>query len=236
MRNCAPLVPAFTRMIDCFACRPTRIVIGVNDSTDATERLLRDWNHSALDLLTFSPRAPEYARDAPLELAAGAAHRAARSAHLAAVRNVVIEKALTFTDWDVALMQDAAKVTSPDLPGLLMEDGGDIVAPLSWYSQMPACFYDTWCYVDSNGANFGQWLPREIFQYQRIAVTAVGGVYTVKRPVFESGCRLAGTDGRHCDSVPLCQQALAKGFSVFVRTDLGVTAYKYPEQIPQLAL
>ncbi len=234
MRNCASLVAAFTRMIDNFEVQPRRVVIGVNDSTDDTEQLLRQWRRPALDLFVFNLGASEFLLDALPGPAGRAGHQAARSVHLAAVRNAVIERALLHSDWNVALMQDAAKMSSPDLPGLLLQDDGDIVAPLSWNSQMPWCFYDTWCFVDGNGANFGHCLPPDIFQYQRVAVNAVGGVYTVKKRVFESGCRLAGTDGRYCDSVPLCQQALAKGYGVFVRTDLGVTSFKYPDQIPTL--
>jgi hypothetical protein len=234
MRNCAPLVPAFKRMIDSFEVQPTRVIIGVNDCNDATEELLRQWNHAGLEIMVFNTGITAFVRERPAQSVSHNDHLIARSAHLATIRNRVIERALEYKDWDVALMQDAAKVSSPDLPGRLMKDGGDIVAPLSWYCQNPAWFYDTWCFVDSNGANFERHLPPELFQYARIAVNAVGGVYAVKRQVFEAGCRLAGTDGRYCDSAPLCADARALGFSVFVRTDLGVTSFDYPNHVPNL--
>ena len=234
LRNCAPLVPIFTRMVDSFELRPSRIVIGVNDSTDETEILLREWAHPALDLFAFSAGAPEYPRVASDDPDAQNESCKLRSAHLAALRNRVIDRALIHQDWDVALMQDAGKLTSPDLPGKLAEDEADIVAPLSWYCRMPARFYDIWCYRDIVGNPFPFWLPAEILGTQRLVVSAVGGVYTVKRRVFEDGCRLAGTNGDHCDSVPFCDQARTRGYSIVVRTDLGVTAYDYPNNLPKL--
>ena len=59
-------------------------------------------------------------------------------------------------------MQDVAKLTSPDLPGKLLEDEADIVAPLSWHCRNPSCFYDTWCYQDTAGTPFPNWLPPEV--------------------------------------------------------------------------
>src|SRR5438093_1002682 len=102
MRDCAPLVPVFTRMIEDFAVEPTRVVIGLNDCTDATEMLLREWNHPGLDLFTFTTGKPPFARDASGSLTELLAHACARCGHLAAVRNRVIERALTHPDWDIA--------------------------------------------------------------------------------------------------------------------------------------
>jgi hypothetical protein len=74
LRNCATLLPAFTRMIDSFEVQPTRVVIGVNDSTDGSEELLRRWNHPALDLFVFNPGAPALSRFGPDEPRAKLTH------------------------------------------------------------------------------------------------------------------------------------------------------------------
>jgi hypothetical protein len=60
--------------------------------------LLRRWDHPALDLFTFSVGAPEYARVFRGDMAGAIANLKARCAHLARVRNVVIDRAMTHTD------------------------------------------------------------------------------------------------------------------------------------------
>lgn len=220
MRNCAPLLPAYVRMIEGFDPQPVRIVIGVNDCNDDTRQILERWGHPALELFHFETGQAAHARKADAE----------RSAHLARVRNRVIEEALRSVDWDFALMQDAAKIGSPDMPRRLIADGGDIVAPYSVYWEEPGRFYDTWCFRDLKGKKF---FARARPVEARMELISVGGVYMVKRRVFEAGCRLAGTDGRHCDSVPLCVQARQKGFRVFMRNDMQVTAYDFPDTVPR---
>lgn len=215
-------MPAFKEMVEKFDLAPTRIVLGVNDSTDDTWDQVSKWNHPVGDAFYF-----ETGVSYPNRVESGN-----RAAHLAAVRNRVIDRALGYADWDYALMLDAAKMTAPEIPRLLIEDGGDIVAPLSWHWKYPTIFYDTWCFRDIHGNRLENRLrfPKE----PRVEVTAVGGVYIVKRSIFERGCRLAGTDGTACDSVPLCEQARSAGFHVYVRTDLHVTAFDYPHAVPRL--
>ncbi|MEQ1831117.1 MAG: class I SAM-dependent methyltransferase [Pirellula sp.] len=222
LRNASPLLPAFRDMVDRFIPSPTRVILGVNDSTDATLEMVQNWPHPNLDVFTFDTGSPYPPRTATRE----------RTAHLALVRNRIIERALQYSDWDFALMLDASKLMGSECPKVLMDDGGDIVAPLSWHWKHPNSFWDTWCFRDIEGRPFRNQLL--VPAAARIEVQAVGGVYMVKRSVLEQGCRLAETDGSGCDSVPFCEQARSKGFRVFIRTELRVTAFDYPNSVPKL--
>lgn len=205
-------VSDYRKMVEAFVPRPTRVVICENDSSDGTREALQKWRSDYVKVIHVQTGMPLLPREAT----------ARRAAHLAYVRNVAIEEALQWTDWDVALMQDVQKYASPDLPAALIADGGDIVAPMIWADPERRWFYDVWCFRDCSGRSFDSRHPLESSRGERrVAVNAVGGVYLVRRQVFETGCRLAGTDGTECDSVPFCMAAKTKGFGVWVRQDLS---------------
>jgi len=206
LRSVAPYIPLYRRAIQAMSIQPTRIVILENDSREGTAAQLARWP----ELTWWSQRfgIPHFPKVAT----------AARAAHLARVRNIAIEHALAYDDWDVALMLDAQKYASPKLVASLLSVDGDIVAPL--VSIPGGIFFDTWCFRHLDGAPFNEhddgrphWVNDAGAPFQ---AGAVGGVYLVRRRVFEAGVRLAGTDGRDCDSVPFCAQARAQGFTVWV--------------------
>lgn len=211
-RDVVEHLPGYKKMVESFRPPPTRVVICENDSSDGTREALENWRLDYVTVIHVETGMPLLPREAT----------ARRATHLAYVRNLAIDKALESRDWDVALMQDVQKYTTPELPESLIADRGDIVAPMIWTDPDRRWFYDTWCFRDCNDRRFDSKQPLESARgKRRIPVTSVGGVYLVRREVFEAGCRLAGTDGTECDSVPFCRAAKAKGFGVWVRQDLS---------------
>lgn len=232
MRNCAQLVPSYRRMIEAFDPRPRRVVIGLNDSTDETSSLLAAWQRETVDVLefdvlSFATNRPLFPRERSV----------ARAAHLAEIRNRTIDHALRAHDWTHAFMHDATKRSPPDLPGRLLTSRADIVAPLVLRrSGDHVHFYDTWCFRDEHGAEYSAERP-PVFPLDHpgpaeIRAMAVGGVYMVRRPIFEAGLRLGTLGAGCCDSVRLCVDALAAGYQVGVRRDLAAWAFAWPQEGP----
>lgn len=211
MRDVAGFIPHYIQMVAAFTLRPAVVVIGENDSSDET------WNElvkgkTVLEskgirvvLFSFRTGLPLYRREASRR----------RSIHLALTRNRVIDEALKH-DWRYALMQDAQKYSAPDVPtrlNNLMEDVVDnqynehrigIRGSLVVYPNNHA--YDTWCQFEDSGKSLGHdTAEHEKRGYRQ--VMSVGGVYLVQRKILEAGVRLAGTNGKTCDSVPLCEMA-----------------------------
>jgi hypothetical protein len=232
MRNCAQLVPTYRQMIEAFDPLPRRVVIGLNDSTDETSTLLAAWQREApdvlkVDVITFTTNRPLFPRERTV----------ARAAHLAEIRNRAIDHALRTHDWTHALMHDVTKRSPPDLPGQLLTSCADIVAPFVLRrSADKVHFYDTWCFRDEGGSEYAPDWPY-VFQLDdsgpaEIPAMAVGGVYMVRRPIFETGLRLGTLGARCCDSVRLCVDALAAGYQVGVRRDLVSWAFAWPQEGP----
>jgi len=224
LRNVARFVPFYRASIEAFTVQPSRIVLYENDSRDGTASRLQQW--PGVTWFSLRTHVPHYPKVATAE----------RAAHLAYVRNMAIEHALAYDDWDAALMLDAQKYASPVLLESLLtvlEKSADIVAPLVCIPG--GIFYDTWCFRHLNGKPFreiedgrphGVLDPGTPFQ-----VGAVGGVYLVHRRVFEAGLRLAGTNGEACDSVPLCTHARARGFTVWVDPRVQALHCPTPQQM-----
>lgn len=220
VRNVARFMPYYRETIEAFTVQPARIVIYENDSRDGTVSYLQRWP----EVTWFAQRlhTPHFPKLAT-------AHR---SAHLAKVRNMAIEHALAYDDWDTALMLDAQKYTSPQCVETLLTVDGDIVAPL--VSIPGGLYYDTWCARHLDGRPFTELKdgrPHGLLDLgQPFQCAAVGGVYLVRRRWFEAGCRLAGTDGRDCDSVPLCAQVRARGGTVWTDPRTMAIHCPTPEQ------
>lgn len=210
LRNVRAFVPTYRRTIEQFEQPPSRVILLENDSRDGTAAALHAWSPGPTwwSEATGQPYFPRLAT-------------ADRAAHLAAVRNKVIVHALAYDDWEYALFLDAQKYLPARGPTLLLEAGGDIVAPHVAVPGGP--FYDTWCFRHLDGRPFEEIAdgrPHFATGGGLTEVQSVGGVYMVRRAVLEAGVRLAGTDGHGCDSVPFCAQARALGFRVWVHWGL----------------
>jgi hypothetical protein len=232
MRNCAPLVPSYRQMIEAFDPLPRRVVIGLNDCSDETGSLLATWRREAaelleIDVISFATHRSPFPRERSV----------ARAAHLAEVRNRTIDHALCAHDWTHALMHDATKRSPPDLPRQLLTSDRELVAPLILRRSGDRIhFYDTWCFRDEQGAEYSAdgapAFPLVQTGPAEIPAMSVGGVYMVRRSIFESGLRLGTLGAGCCDSVRLCVDALAAGYQVGVRRDLVSWAFAWPHEGP----
>lgn len=216
MRDAGEFVAPYRRMVENFGAAPTAVVIGENDSADDTLERLRAW--PGIRLLSFRTGVPRFPRTAT----------AARSAHLAMVRNRVVEEALRLP-WRWALMQDLQKWSPPDLPARLMALDLDVVAPA--VRRVGGFFYDTWCFRDLDGTVLQRVLPGSGVR----EVSAVGGVYLVRREVFAAGCRLAGGGAETCDSVPFCRAARERGYRVWLDGSLSALHCARPAEMQRLS-
>ena len=232
MRNCASLVPSYRQMIETFDPLPRRVVIGLNDCNDESRALLAAWRLEAADLLevdviSFTTTQPEFPR----------VRSVARAAHLAEIRNRTIDHALLSRDWTHALMHDATKRSPADLTRQLLSSHREIVAPLILRrSGDQVRFYATWCFRDEQGSEYSAdsapAFPLDHPGPTEIPAMSVGGVYMVRRAVFDAGLRLGTLGAGCCDSVRLCVDALAAGYRVGVRRDLVSWAFAWPQEGP----
>lgn len=212
MRDVAPYVPLFFDAIDQWTVQPSRVFVLENDSSDDTWDALIE-AQSKRDGVVVCEQIRTGVSLFPREATA------ARSAHLAAVRNLLIEFALSRdSTWTHALFLDAQKWLDEDGLERLVAANRPIIAPA--VRLQTGTFYDTWCFRDVNNQPF---VPSSTGR----GVTgagAVGGVMLVDRRVLDAGHRYEGTDGSSCDSVPFCASATADGFDVAIDWDVQSVA------------
>ena len=236
LREVEGFVGLFREMLRQQTVRPKRLLLLENDSTDLTWSALRTWRREAPDegvsLCEVRTHVPLFPKEAS----------ARRSAHLAMIRNLALDEALTFPDWTHVLFQDVQKHLPPyALEELLRADAqlgdqGGIVSPIIACVGGP--FYDTWCFRTLTGEPFAMDMGRPPGRHYRgglVEIGACGGVFLIRRAVLEAGCRLAGTDGRDCDSVPFCAAARAKGFRVWLNQQVIATHCAAPTVLARYA-
>lgn len=186
------------------------------DSSDRTYDVLKDWTGqrtgSILEKINkgYSPF--------------GKTKDAKRTAHLAELRNRLIELILSIQDVGEVLMIDANYGWKGDLISSLREANSHIAAPLVVMHKDASgkyMFYDIWVFR-KNGREFWPLYPyAEGMQFDNPTdVDSVGSGYLIKRQVLEGGVRYDGNNDS--EQVGFCNNARNQGFSIKINPKIYI--------------
>lgn len=186
------------------------------DSSDRTYDVLKDWtgqrSGSILEKINkgYSPF--------------GKTKDIRRTAHLAELRNRLIELILSIQDVGEVLMIDANYGWRGDLISSLREANAHIAAPLVVMHKDDSgryMFYDIWVFR-KNGREFWPLYPyAEGMQFDNpVDVDSVGSGYLIERQVLDAGVRYDGNNDS--EQVGFCNNARNSGFSIRINPKIYI--------------